>query len=230
MSRHKSKKYQKLRDSVPRGPLEIKAAIAALKGFESAKFDESVDLAINLGVNTKGGEQNVRGNVSLPHGTGKNVRVLALAQGDQARQAQEAGADFVGDEDMIEKIQGGWLDFDKVVATPDMMSKVSKVARTLGPRGLMPNPKLGTVTQDVATAVKQQKRGMVEYKTDKGGVIHSTIGKKSFSVEALVENFESLFQAVVRSKPASVKGDYIKSIYLSTTMSPSVEVNKGQLS
>lgn len=226
MSQKVKKKYKKMLEGVPETAVDIQKAVETLKGFEGPKFDESVDVSMNLGVNAKSGDQNVRGSVTLPHGTGREVRVLVIAQGEQARQAQEAGADFVGDEDLIEKIQGGWLEFDKVIATPDQMSKVSKIARILGPKGLMPNPKLGTVTMETAQVVKNQKKGAVEYRTDKAGIMNSSIGKKSFTAEALCENFEALFQAVIRSKPASVKGDYVKSIYVSTTMSPSIEIKK----
>lgn len=226
MRQKAGKKYKKMQEKVPESQVDIKEAIETLKGFDGPKFDETVDVAINLGIDAKSGEQNVRGSVSLPHGTGKDVRVLVFAQGEKAQQAQEAGADFVGDEDLIEKIKGGWLEFDKVIATPDQMSKVTKIARILGPRGLMPNPKLGTVTPEPAVAVKSQKKGAVEYRTDKAGNLHAMIGKKSFTTEALCENYEALFQAVIRSKPASVKGEYVNSISVSTTMSPSIRVRR----
>lgn len=190
-----------------------------------AKFDESVDVTFNLGVDPKHADQMVRGALSLPHGTGKDVRVLVLAKGDKARDAEAAGANFVGAEDLVEKINGGWLDFDKAIATPDMMVLVSKVAKVLGPRGLMPNPKLGTVTMDVTKAVKEQKQGKVEYRTDKAGIIHVNIGKKSFGAKKLTDNFLALFQVILKAKPATSKGTYMKGVTLSTTMSPGVPVD-----
>ncbi len=200
-------------------------AFELLEKVAYAKFDESVDVAFNLGVDPKHADQMVRGAVSLPHGTGKSVRVLVLAKGDKAKDALAAGADFVGAEDMIEKITGGWLDFDKVIATPDMMVMASKVARVLGPRGLMPNPKLGTVTPDVTRAVTEQKQGKVEYRTEKTGIIHVSIGKKSFGPKKLVENFSSLLQVILRAKPQASKGTYMKGVYISTTMSPGIAVD-----
>ncbi len=190
-----------------------------------AKFDETVDVALNLGVDPKHADQMVRGAISLPHGIGKTVRVAVLAKGEKAKDAEAAGADFVGADDLIEKIQGGWLDFDKMIATPDMMVAVSKVGKVLGPRGLMPNPKLGTVTVDVARAVKEQKAGKVEYRTEKTGIIQCPIGKKSFGSDKLRENFLALFGAVMRAKPPTSKGTYVRNITISSTMSPGVSVD-----
>lgn len=226
MSKARSKKYRAQLEKLSKELVDYKTAITQLKSLEGPKFDESIEISVNLGIDTKSGEQNVRGTVTLPRGSGKAVRVLVIAKGEDALAAKEAGADYVGEDDVIEKIKGGWMDFDKVIATPDMMKKVSQVARVLGPKGLMPNPKLGTVTPQVKQAVENQKKGAVEYRADKGGVIHSLIGKKSFSVEHLAENFEALMGAVQRSRPAAVKGDYIKRVFMSTTMSPSVEVKR----
>lgn len=187
-----------------------------------AKFDETVDVAFNLGVDPKHADQMVRGAIVLPHGIGKTLRIAVLAKGDKAREAEAAGADIVGSDDLIEKISGGWLEFDKMIATPDMMVAVSKVGKILGPRGLMPNPKLGTVTFEVAKAVKDQKLGKVEYRTEKTGIIHVVIGKKSFGAPKLRENFLALTAVIVRAKPPTSKGVYLKKITLSTTMSPGI--------
>jgi large subunit ribosomal protein L1 len=190
-----------------------------------AKYDETVDVAINLGVDPKHSDQMVRGAIVLPHGTGKAARVAVIAKGDKAREAEAAGADMVGSDDLIEKIQGGFMDFDKVIATPDMMVALSKVAKILGPRGLMPNPKLGTVTVDVTRAIKEQKLGKVEYRTEKAGIIQCAIGKKSFGAQKLQENFLAVLTAVLRAKPSTAKGQYLRNITVSTTMSPGVSVD-----
>lgn len=190
-----------------------------------AKFDESVDVAVNLGVDARQSDQQVRGAVVLPHGSGKSARIIVFAKGDKAKAAEEAGADFVGAEDLVEKIQGGWLDFDKAIATPDMMAQISKVAKVLGPRGLMPNPKVGTVTMDVAKAVSEQKKGKVSFRTDKSGIVHCMIGKRSFGPEKLRDNFGAFFNAVIRMKPQTSKGVYLKRLTLSTTMGPPIAVN-----
>ncbi len=200
-------------------------AFSLLPQVAFAKFDESVDVAYNLGVDPKHSDQMVRGALVLPHGIGKSVRVAVLAKGDKAKEAEAAGADIVGSDDLIEKIAGGWLEFDKMIATPDMMVAVSKVGKILGPRGLMPNPKLGTVTFDVAKAVKEQKLGKIEYRTEKTGIIHIIIGKKSFGAEKLKENFATLTAALVKAKPPTSKGAYMKNITLSTTMSPGIPVD-----
>lgn len=203
----------------------VEEAFKLLPEIAFAKFDETVDAAFNLGVDPKHADQMVRGAIVLPHGIGKSVRVAVLAKGEKAKEAEAAGADVVGAEDLIEKISGGWLEFDKMVATPDMMVAVSKVGKILGPRGLMPNPKLGTVTFDVGKAVKEQKLGKIEYRTEKTGIIHVVIGKKSFGAQKLKENFVTLAQAIVKAKPPTSKGTYLKNVTLSTTMSPGIPVD-----
>jgi len=203
----------------------LREAVELLKGAPSAKFDESVDLAVNLGVDPKHADQMVRGGIVLPHGTGKTVRILVFAKGDKEKEAQAAGADHVGADDLAKKIQEGWLDFDRVIATPDMMGVVGRLGRVLGPRGLMPNPKLGTVTMDVGRAVAEQKSGKVEYRVEKAGIVHVSVGRKSFSVEQLVDNATALIDALVRAKPASAKGTYLKKISISTTMGPGVRID-----
>ena len=200
-------------------------AIKLAKETKSAKFDETVDLAFRLGVDPRHADQMIRGALALPAGTGKAVRVVAITSGSKVDEATAAGADFAGGDDIITKIAGGWLDFDRVIASPDMMSKLGKVARLLGPRGLMPNPKLGTVTVDVAGAVKEQKAGKVEYRTEKTGIIHVPIGKTSFTVEQLKQNYAAVVGAIVKAKPASAKGQYIKSLTLSTTMGPGIKID-----
>jgi large subunit ribosomal protein L1 len=200
-------------------------AFALLPQIAYAGFDEAVDVAFGLGVDPKHSDQMVRGAIVLPHGTGKTARVVVLAKGDKAREAEAAGADMVGSDDLIEKIAGGWLEFDKMIATPDMMVAVSKVGKILGPRGLMPNPKLGTVTFDVAKAVKEQKLGKIEYRTEKSGIVHVAIGKKSFGAQKLTENFTTLLATLVKAKPPTSKGTYLRSITFSTTMSPSIGVD-----
>jgi len=199
-------------------------AIDVVKAAAFAKFDESVDVAVHLGVDPRHADQIVRGTVALPHGTGKNVRVLVIAEGDKARDAEGAGADFVGPE-YVDKIKGGWLDCDVVVATPDMMGKVGPLGRILGPRGLMPNPKSGTVTMDVALAVKEIKAGKIEYRVDKTGNLHAPIGKVSFTKEQLADNLAAFMESVVRAKPAASKGTYIKHVSVSSTMGPGVKVD-----
>ena len=189
------------------------------------KYDETVDAAIRLGVNPKHADQMVRGSVVLPHGIGKKVKILVFAKGDKEKEAQEAGADFVGSDDLIEKIKGGWLEFDRVVATPDMMGNVGKLGKILGPRGLMPNPKVGTVTFDVKNAVEELKAGKVEFRVEKAGIVHSPVGKVSFGADKLIENIVSLVETIVKLKPASSKGTYLKTISLSTTMGPGVKVD-----
>jgi large subunit ribosomal protein L1 len=200
-------------------------AIELVKKAATAKFDETVDVAVRLGVDPRKQDQNVRGVVVLPHGTGKTKRVLVFAKGDKAKEAEQAGADYVGDQDLINKIQQGWFDFDVCVATPDMMSEVGKLGRLLGGKGLMPNPKAGTVTFDVAKAVQEIKAGKIEYRLDKAGQIHAPIGKVSFDAEKLQENFKALIDALNRAKPAAAKGVYLKNVAISSTMGPSVRVN-----
>ena len=203
-------------------------AILLAKETKSAKFDETVDLAFKLGVDPRHADQMIRGALALPSGTGRTVRVVAITSGTKVDEATAAGADFAGGDDIITKIAGGWLDFDRVIASPDMMSKLGKVARLLGPRGLMPNPKLGTVTTDVAGAVKEQKAGKVEYRTEKTGIIHVPIGKTSFTVEQLKANYAVVVAAIVKAKPVSAKGTYIKSLTLSTTMGPGIKIDTAE--
>lgn len=203
----------------------LEEAISIIKENSFSKFDETVDMAINLGVDPKKSDQMVRGTVVLPNGTGKKVKVLVFAKGEKEKEALEAGADYVGAEDLVEKIQQGWLDFDKAVATPDLMGLVGKLGKILGPRGLMPNPKLGTVTFDIAKAVKEIKAGKVEYKVDKTGIVHVPIGKVSFDKEKLFENAISVLKSVIRAKPPTSKGKYIKRITISSTMGIGVKVD-----
>ncbi len=204
-------------------------AVAVLQACPPVKFDQSVDVAIKLGVDPKKSDQNVRGTVSLPSGTGKKIIVLALARGEKLKEAQAAGADFVGNDELVEKIAGGWTDFDVVIATPDMMRDVGKLGKVLGPRGLMPTPKAGTVTTDIAKAIREIKQGKIEFKSDKFGVVNCAIGKLSFTVDQLVGNIRALFSAIQRAKPATVKGQYVQSGYLSSTMGPGVKLEIHEL-
>jgi large subunit ribosomal protein L1 len=201
-------------------------AVALVKQCATAKFDETVEIAVRLGVNPKHADQMVRGAIVLPHGTGQSVRVLVFAKGDKDREAREAGADFVGADDLVAKVaDGSFLDFERVIATPDMMGQVGKLGRVLGPRGLMPNPKVGTVTFDIANAVREAKGGKVEYRTEKAGVVHARIGKASFGPDAILGNAKALVNALVRAKPATAKGTYLRSITLSSTMGPGVRLD-----
>ncbi|HWC14293.1 MAG TPA: 50S ribosomal protein L1 [Actinomycetota bacterium] len=200
-------------------------AVKVLKEVPSAKFDETVELSIRLGVDPRKPDQQVRGALSLPRGTGKTMRVAVFAKGEKAKQAEEAGADVVGDEDLAARIEGGWLDFDALVAAPDMMPVVGKLGRVLGPRGLMPNPKSGTVTDDVAKAVRDIKGGQVEYRTDKHGNLHIIMGKKSFDPEALIDNYAAIVDEIYRVKPAAAKGRYLKSVTMATTMGPGIRID-----
>jgi large subunit ribosomal protein L1 len=221
----KGKKYQEAVKLVDKNKVyEVAEAIELVKKAATAKFDETVEAAFRLGVDPKRADQQIRGAVVLPHGTGKVQRVLVFAKGEKAKDAEAAGADFVGDADMIAKIQGGWFDFYVVVATPDMMGEVGKLGRVLGPKGLMPNPKTGTVTFDVTKAVNEIKAGKIEYRVDKAGNIHAPIGKASFDGEKLVENLAALTDALNRAKPAAAKGIYMKNVTLSSTMGPGVRV------
>ena len=204
---------------------KLEEAIKMVKQSAYTKFDETVDLAVNLGVDPKKSDQMVRGTVVLPHGIGKKVRVLAFVKGEKAKEAADAGADYVGAEDFIEKINGGWLEFDKAVATPDLMGMVSKLGKILGPRGLMPNPKTGTVTFDIGKAVKEIKAGKVDYKTEKAGIVHVPIGKVSFDSQKLYENAKTVLDAIVRAKPASSKGKYLKKLSVSSTMGTGISVD-----
>jgi len=199
-------------------------AVKLAKETAPAKFDETVDIAVRLGVDPRKADQNIRGSVVLPKGTGKKFRVLVFAKGEKEAEAKEAGAEFVGGEDLVKKIQGGWLEFDRVVATPDMMGQVGKLGKVLGPRGMMPNPKTGSVTFDVKAAIEEIQAGKVEFRVDKSGIVHATLGRVSFSVEDLAENFDALMKTLVKLKPASSKGHYVKGVSLSSTMGPGVKV------
>ena len=199
-------------------------AVKLAKETAPAKFDETVDVAVRLGVDPRKADQNIRGSVVLPKGTGKKFRVLVFAKGEKEAEAKKAGAEFVGGEDLVKKIQGGWLEFDRVVATPDMMGQVGKLGKVLGPRGMMPNPKTGSVTFDVKAAIEEIQAGKVEFRVDKSGIVHATLGRVSFSVEDLAENFDALMTTLVKLKPASSKGHYVKGVSLSSTMGPGVKV------
>ncbi len=203
----------------------VEEAATLVKKAKFAKFDETVDIAVRLGVNPKHADQMVRGAIVLPHGTGQSVRVLVFARGEKDREAREAGADFVGADDMVAKVNEGFMDFDRVIATPDMMGSVGKLGRVLGPRGLMPNPKVGTVTFDVGNAVRDAKGGKVEYRVEKAGIVHARVGKSSFTEKAIAENALAIIQALVKAKPSTAKGTYLKSITLSSTMGPGVRVD-----
>ena len=207
----------------------IDEAVEVLKSFPPSKFDETIEFSANLGVDPKHADQQVRGTVLLPHGTGKTIRVLVLTRGEKEQEAKNAGADSVGSVEIIEKIKEGWFDFDIAIATPDMMGEVGKLGKLLGPRGLMPNPKSGTVTFDVAKAVREAKAGKIEYRVDKGANIHVPVGKMSFEKQKLVDNIKALAQELMRAKPASAKGKYIKSMYISSTMGPSLAIDTASL-
>jgi large subunit ribosomal protein L1 len=226
MSRKPGKKYTAASEQVERKPYPLDQAVPLVKKVKFAKFDETVELHLRLGVDPKHADQMVRGTVVLPNGLGKSKKVLVIASGDKQREAQEAGADIVGGEDMVAKIQTeNWTDFDAVIATPDMMRSLSKLGKILGPRGLMPNPKTGTVTVDIAQAVKEVKAGKVEFRVDKTGVIHVPVGKVSFASDKLLENASTLLQAVVKAKPAAAKGKYVKSVTICSTMGPGVHLD-----
>jgi len=203
----------------------VEDALGLVKKFPGAKFDETVDMSLRLGVDPKHADQMVRGAIVLPHGIGKAVRVAVFAKGEKEREARDAGADVVGAEDLVERIQGGWMEFDSTIATPDLMGQVGRLGKVLGPRGLMPNPKLGTVTFDVGRAVREAKAGKVEFRVDKAGNVHVPVGKKSFALEQLAQNAMALLEAIVRAKPSASKGQYLRSITLSSTMSPGVHVD-----
>jgi large subunit ribosomal protein L1 len=204
-------------------------AVKLIKGRAKAKFDETIEIAMNLGIDPRHADQNVRGVVQLPNGTGKTMKVAVFARGDKAKEAERAGADIVGAEDLVEKVQGGTIEFDRCIATPDMMALVGRLGKVLGPRGLMPNPKLGTVTADVAAAVKAAKGGQVEFRAEKAGIIHAGIGKASFSEDALVENVKAFVGAINRAKPSGAKGTYLKKVSLSSTMGPGVKLDVSNL-
>jgi large subunit ribosomal protein L1 len=214
-------------DRTRRYPLEEGVRLA--KATARAKFDETVEMAVRLGVDPRQADQNVRGTVNLPHGMGKTVRVLAFAKGEKEKEAQEAGADHVGGDDLIKKISEGWLEFDKAVATPDMMGVVGRIGKILGPRGLMPNPKTGTVTTEIGKAIKEIKAGKLEFRVDKAGIVHVPVGKASFNPEQLIDNARAVLSSIVRAKPASAKGNYVRGVTFSTTMGPGIKIDLSQV-
>jgi len=205
---------------------ELQEAIDLIKKMASANFDESVDIVVKLGVDPKKADQMVRGSVVLPHGTGKNVKILVFAKGEKEKEALEAGADYAGGDELVEKVKGGWIDFDRTVATPDMMSSVGKLGKILGPRGLMPNPKIGTVTFDVARVIQEIKKGKIDFKVEKNGILHAPIGKASFSIENLKENALIFLETVVKLKPQTSKGQYLKGLAIASTMGPGVKLDE----
>jgi large subunit ribosomal protein L1 len=223
------KKYSEAAVRVEERPYELGEAVALAKGSAYAKFDESLEMALRLGVDPRHADQMVRGTVVLPHGTGKSSKVVVFATGEKIKEAEDAGADVVGGDDLAKRISDGWLEFDAVVSTPDMMKVVGKLGRVLGPRGLMPNPKTGTVTFEVASAVEQIKAGKIEFRVDKTGIIHAPFGKASFSKEQLHENAEALVQAILKARPAAAKGKYFKSVSMSTTMGPGIRIDENSL-
>ena len=225
MASHKGKNIEKAHKAVEPRPYKLNEAVQLLLQVKYAKFDETVELALRLGVDPRQADQMVRGTLVLPHGLGKSKKVLVIAGGEKVREAEEAGADLVGGEEMVKKIQEGWTDFEAVIATPDMMKSVGRLGKILGPRGLMPNPKAGTVTFDVKTAIQEIKAGKVEFRVDKTAIIHSPVGKASFPAERLAENVQALISAVVKAKPVAAKGKYVKSITLSSTMGPGIPID-----
>ncbi len=224
------KKYTEAKKDISRTEeYPFEQAIGLVKERAYAKFDETVDMAVCLGVDPRKSDQMVRGSVLLPHGIGKTVRVLVFAKGEKEKEAEDAGADFAGADDLVEKIKGGWLEFDKAAATPDMMGAVGKIGKILGPRGLMPNPKLGTVTFDIANVVKELKAGKVDYRVEKAGIVHMSVGKVSFSEDALVENAKAALSSLIKAKPSASKGRYIKKLSFSSTMGPGIRVDVGKI-
>ena len=207
----------------------LEDGLRLVKETARAKFDETVEMAVRLGVDPRQADQNVRGTVSLPHGMGKAVRVLAFAKGEKEKEAQDAGADYVGSDDLIKKISEGWFDFDKAVATPDMMGAVGRIGKVLGPRGLMPNPRTGTVTSDIGKAVKEIKAGKLEFRVDKAGIVHIPVGKASFNPEKLIDNAKAVLTSILRAKPASAKGNYVRGVTVSTTMGPGIKIDLSQV-
>lgn len=226
----KGKSFRSALEKVDRNQrYQLEDSLKLVKEIARAKFDETVDLAIRLGVDPRQADQNIRGTVALPHGMGKTVRVLAFAKGEKEREAQEAGADFIGNDELIKKISEGWLDFDKAVATPDMMAAVGRIGKILGPRGLMPNPKTGTVSLDIGKAVREIKAGKLEFRVDKAGIVHVPVGRASFSADQLIDNARMVLQTVIRAKPASAKGNYIKGVTVATTMGPGIKIDLAQI-
>jgi large subunit ribosomal protein L1 len=228
MAKH-GKKFTAAAAQVADRQYTLEEAIPLVQKVKFAKFDETVELSMRLGVDPKHADQMVRGTVVLPHGLGRSKRVLAIAGADKQKEAQEAGADFVGGDDVVEKILGGWMDFDAVVATPDMMRGVGRLGKVLGPRGLMPNPKTGTVTPNVAQAIREIKAGKVEFRVDKTGIIHAPVGKTSFSAESLIDNAHALVDSVVKAKPSAAKGRYLKSVTVSSTMGPGIPIDTAHI-
>lgn len=229
MAKHGKKYRASLEKIEPNKLYHPEQALSLVRDLASAKFDETVEVAFRLGIDPRRADQQVRGAVVLPHGTGKTKRVLVFAKGEKAKEAEEAGANYVGDDDLINKVQQGWLDFDVVVATPDMMGQVGRLGRILGPKGLMPNPKTGTVTMDVAKAVKDIQAGKIEYRADKAGNLHAPIGKVSYSTEQLLENLQTLADAIIKAKPAASKGTYLRKVTVSSTMGPGIPISTAQL-
>jgi large subunit ribosomal protein L1 len=228
MAQH-GKKYRKALEGVDRAKrYGLEEAVALVKSLAYAKYDEAVEVSVRLGIDAKKTDQLVRGSVVLPHGLGKKVRVLVFAKGDKENEAREAGADFHGGDELVEKIQGGWMDFDKVIATPDMMGQVGRLGKVLGPRGLMPNPKLGTVTFDIARAIREVKAGRAEYRAEKAGIVHAAVGRKSFEVPQLLENVRALLDSILKAKPATSKGHYLRGVAISTTIGPGVKLDVTQ--
>jgi len=224
------KNYRAALEKVDRSQrYQLEESLRLVKETARAKFDETVEMAIRLGVDPRQADQNVRGTVTLPHGMGKPVRVLAFAKGDKEKEAQDAGADFVGSDDLVKKISEGWVDFDKAVATPDMMGAVGRLGKILGPRGLMPNPRTGTVTADIGKAVKEIKAGKLEYRVDKAGIVHVPVGKASFGAEQLIDNARAVLLSILRAKPASAKGNYVRGVTVATTMGPGVKIDLAQI-
>ena len=224
------KNYRKVLDKVDRNQrYQLEDSLKLVKETARAKFDETVDMAIRLGVDPRQADQNIRGTVALPHGMGKTVRVLAFAKGEKEREAQEAGADFIGSDELIKKISEGWLDFDKAVATPDMMAAVGRIGKILGPRGLMPNPKTGTVSLDIGKAVREIKAGKLEFRVDKAGIVHIPVGRASFSAEQLIDNARMVLLTILRAKPASAKGNYVRGVTIATTMGPGIKIDLAQI-
>ncbi len=227
--RKPGKKFAAARQQVPERPHTLEDAVPLMQKVKFAKFDETVELSLRLGVDPKHADQMVRGTVVLPHGLGRSKKVLAIAGADKQKEAQEAGADHVGGEELVDKIQGGWMDFDAVVATPDMMRAVGRLGKVLGPRGLMPNPKTGTVTPNVAQAIKEIKAGKVEFRVDKTGIVHAPVGKTSFPAQNLIDNAHALVDSVVKAKPPAAKGKYLKSVTVSSTMGPGIDVDTAHI-